>query len=157
MSKLLCICGPNGAGKSTFSRALVIRENLLVIDPDKLAAEGLSPIAAGKAAARMARLFLQEGVSFARESTLTSQFDFTLMEEAKRRGYEVELVYIRLASVALALERVAARVARGGHDVPPQDVVRRFSRSLKNLPKAVSLADKVTILDNSSGNYTKSE
>lgn len=157
MPKLLCICGPNGAGKSTFSRAIAMRENVLVIDPDKLAAEGLSPIAAGKAAARMARLFLQEGVSFARESTLTSQFDFILMEEAKRRGYEVELVYIRLASVALALERVAARVARGGHNVPPQDVVRRFSRSLKNLPKAVSLADKVTILDNSSGNYTKSE
>ncbi len=59
MPKLLCICGPNGAGKSTFSRALAIRENLLVIDPDKLAAEGLSPIAAGKAAARMARLFLR--------------------------------------------------------------------------------------------------
>ena len=157
MPKLLCICGPNGAGKSTFSRAISMQGNVLVIDPDKLAAEGLSPIAAGKAAARMARLFLQAGVSFARESTLTSQFDFTLMEEAKRRGYEVELVYIRLASVALALERVAARVARGGHDVPPQDVVRRFSRSLKNLPKAVSLADKVTILDNSSGNYTKSE
>ena len=157
MPKLLCICGPNGAGKSTFSRAIAMRENVLVIDPDKLAAEGLSPIAAGKAAARMARLFLLEGVSFARESTLTSQFDFTLMEEAKRRGYEVELVYIRLASVALALERVAARVARGGHNVPPQDVVRRFSRSLENLPKAVSLADKVTILDNSSGNYTKSE
>ncbi len=157
MPKLLCICGPNGAGKSTFSRAISMQGNVLVIDPDKLAAEGLSPIAAGKAAARMARLFLEEGVSFARESTLTSQFDFTLMEEAKRRGYEVELVYIRLASVALALERVAARVARGGHDVPPQDVVRRFSRSLENLPKAVSLADKVTILDNSSGNYTKSE
>ena len=111
MPKLLCICGPNGAGKSTFSRAISMQGNVLVIDPDKLAAEGLSPIAAGKAAARMARLFLQEGVSFARESTLTSQFDFTLMEEAKRRGYEVELVYIRLASVALALERVAARVA----------------------------------------------
>lgn len=157
MPKLLCICGPNGAGKSTFSRALAIRENLLVIDPDKLAAEGLSPIAAGKAAARMARLFLQEGVSFARESTLTSHFDFVLMDEAKQRGYEVELVYIRLASSALALERIAARVARGGHDVPPQDVIRRFSRSLENLPKAVNLADRVTILDNSSGKYTKSE
>lgn len=157
MPKLLCICGPNGAGKSTFSRALAIRENLLVIDPDKLAAEGLSPVAAGKAAARMARLFLQEGVSFARESTLTSHFDFVLMDEARQHGYEVELVYIRLASSALALERVAARVARGGHDVPPQDVIRRFSRSLENLPKAVNLADRVTILDNSSGNYTKSE
>ena len=85
MPTLLCICGPNGAGKSTFSRAIAMRENLLVIDPDKLAAEGLSPIAAGKAAARMAHLFLEEGVSFARESTLTARFDFTLMAKAKQR------------------------------------------------------------------------
>lgn len=111
MSKLLCICGPNGAGKSTFSRTVAIRENLLVIDPDKLAAEGLSPLAAGKAADRMARLFIQEGISFARESTLTAHFDLTLMQEAKSHGYEVELVYIRLASPELALARIAARVA----------------------------------------------
>ncbi|WP_297894411.1 zeta toxin family protein [uncultured Desulfovibrio sp.] len=155
MPKLLCICGPNGAGKSTFSRTIAMRENLLVIDPDKLAAEGLSPIAAGKAAARMAHLFLEEGVSFARESTLTAKFDFTLMEEAKQRGYEVELVYIRLASEELALKRVAARASRGGHSVPHQDVVRRFKRSLENLPKAMTLADKVTILDNSFCNYRK--
>lgn len=155
MPKLLCICGPNGAGKSTFSRAIAMQENLLVIDPDKLAAEGLSPIAAGKAAARMARLFLKEGVSFARESTLTARFDFSLMEEAKQRGYEVELVYIRLASVELALERVASRASRGGHAVPSQDVVRRFTRSLENLPKAMALADKTTILDNSSCNYKR--
>ena len=81
-----------------------MRENLLVIDPDKLAAEGLSPIAAGKAAARMAHLFLEEGVSFARESTLTARFDFTLMAKAKQRGYKIELVYICLASEMLALK-----------------------------------------------------
>ena len=103
----------------------------------------------------MARLFLEEGVSFARESTLTAKFDFTLMEEAKQRGYEVELVYIRLASEELALKRVAARASRGGHSVPPHDVVRRFKRSLENLPKAMALADKVTILDNSFCNYRK--
>lgn len=153
MPRLLCICGPNGAGKSTFTRTVALRDSLLVIDPDKLAAEGLSPLAAGKAAARMARLFLQEGISFARESTLTAHFDFTLMVEARQRGYQVELVYIRLSSPALALQRVAARAARGGHDVPVQDVLRRYDRSLANLPRAIQLADKVTILDNSSGNY----
>ena len=152
MPRLLCICGPNGAGKSTFTRTVALRDSLLVIDPDKLAAEGLSPLAAGKAAARMARLFLQEGISFARESTLTAHFDFTLMVEARQRGYQVELVYIRLSSPALALQRVAARAARG-HDVPVQDVLRRYDRSLANLPRAIQLADKVTILDNSSGNY----
>ena len=36
-------------------------------------------------------------------------------------------------------------------------VIQRFPRSLENLPKAVNLADRVTILDNSSGKYTKSE
>lgn len=101
----------------------------------------------------MARVFLQEGVSFARESTLTAHFDFTLMAEARQRGYQIELVYIRLSSPELALQRVAARVARGGHDVPAQDVIRRYARSLENLPRAMQLADKVTILDNSFGNY----
>lgn len=153
MPRLLCICGPNGAGKSTLSRALAMRENLLVIDPDRLAAEGLSPIAAGKAAARMARMFLQNGISFARESTLTSQFDFRLMAEAKQRGYTVELVYLKLSSPELALERIAARKARGGHDVPREDVVRRFQRSLANLPKAQELADSFTVLDNSAITY----
>lgn len=154
MPRLLCICGPNGAGKSTFTRAVALRENLLVIDPDKLAADGLSPVSAGKAAARMARFFLQEGISFARESTLTAHFDFTLMTEARQRGYRIELVYIRLSSPELAVQRVAARAARGGHDVPARDVVRRYAGSLENLPRAVRLADKVTLLDNSSGSYT---
>ena len=93
-----------------------MRENLLVIDPDKLAAEGLSPIAAGKAAARMAHLFLEEGVSFARESTLTARFDFTLMAKAKQRGYKIELVYICLASEMLALNIFNTFYGRAGYE-----------------------------------------
>ena len=58
-----------------------------------------------------------------------------------------------MAQTRVALQRVAARVARGGHDVPAQDVIRRYARSLENLPRAMQLADKVTILDNSFGNY----
>lgn len=153
--RLICVCGPNGAGKSTYTRSVATNENMLVIDPDKLSADGLSPIAAGKAAARMAKMFLREGVSFARESTLTSHFDFTLMEEAKQHGYVVELVYITLDSPQRALARVAARVARGGHGVPQEDVLRRYQRSLCNLPKAILLADHVKLLDNSTQEYRK--
>ena len=51
MPKLLLVCGPNGAGKSTLTRSLAVRDGMLVIDTDHLASEGLSPIAAGKAAA----------------------------------------------------------------------------------------------------------
>lgn len=151
--RLICICGPNGAGKSTYTRTIATMENLLVIDPDRLAADGLSPIAAGKVAVKMARLFLENGISFARESTLTSQFDFTLMRYAKEKGYSVELIYIKLDSSDLAWARVASRVARGGHSVPYEDVVRRYTRSIKNLPKALALADKATVLDNSTQGY----
>lgn len=153
MPKLLCVCGPNGAGKSTFTRSIALRSNLLVIDPDQLAAEGLSPLAAGKAAASMARLFLEKGISFARESTLTAKFDFKIIAEARKRGYEIELVYIKLSSPDLALQRVAARVSRGGHDVPKDDIVRRYSKSLENLHKYRNIFDKVTIIDNSDKQY----
>lgn len=151
--RLIFISGPNGAGKSTYTRTVAMTENVLVIDPDKLAEDGLSPIAAGKAAAKMARLFLETGVSFIRESTLTSHFDFSLMKEAKRRGYQLELIYIGLDSPELACARVASRAARGGHWVPCEDVIRRYSRSLENLPRAIELADKVIILDNSAQEY----
>lgn len=154
MPKLLCVYGPNGAGKSTFTRSIALRSNLLVIDPDQLAAEGLSPLAAGKAAASMARLFLEKGISFARESTLTAKFDFKIIAEARKRGYEIELVYIKLSSPDLALQRVAARVSRGGHDVPKDDIVRRYSKSLENLHKYRNIFDKVTIIDNSDKQYT---
>ena len=53
----------------------------------------------------------------------------------------------------LAWARVASRAARGGHSVPYEDVIRRFVRSLENLPKAIALADKATILDNSTQGY----
>lgn len=90
----------------------------------------------------MARLFIQEGISFARESTLTAHFDLTLMQEAKSHGYEVELVYIRLASPELALARIAARVARGGHDVPECDVRRRYTVAWKTCQRQCCLLTK---------------
>ena len=72
---------------------------------------------------------------------------------AKKKGYSIELVYIGLESSDLAWARVASRAARGGHSVPYEDVIRRFARSLENLPKAIALADKATILDNSTQGY----
>ena len=46
-------------------------------------------------------------------------------------GYEVRLVFVSLPNVELALARVAARVAAGGHDVPEGTVRRRFTSGLR--------------------------
>jgi predicted ABC-type ATPase len=47
-------------------------------------------------------------------------------------GYDIEIVYLRLGDVRLSLQRVAARVRSGGHDIPATDIIRRFPRSLEN-------------------------
>jgi predicted ABC-type ATPase len=44
----------------------------------------------------------------------------------------VDLVYLFLDSSELCIERIEARVAKGGHFVPPRDVHRRFYRSYQN-------------------------
>lgn len=41
------------------------------------------------------------------------------------------------------------RVLAGGHDVPEEDVRRRYRRSFENLPIAIKRADHAILFDNS--------
>jgi len=38
---------------------------------------------------------------------------------------------------------------KGGHDIPSETIVRRYADSLDNLPKALEIAHKATVIDNS--------
>jgi predicted ABC-type ATPase len=44
-----------------------------------------------------------------------------------------DLIYLALPEKAMSHQRVAERVAHGGHDIPAADIERRFARSLRNL------------------------
>ena len=150
MPQMTLICGPNGAGKSTFSEKSGIKEDMPVLDPDHIAkSEGLSPLDAGKATANRARQFLAEGKSFAKESTLSSNLDFTLMKLAQKKGYEVELVYLGLDKPEDSAERVKTRATLGGHSVPEGDIKRRYKRSMENLESALANATRARVFDNS--------
>lgn len=72
------------------------------------------------------------------------------MSEARQRGYAVELIFVGIDNPQTNIERVSERVAAGGHYVPDDDVRRRYTRSMENLPRAVASADRVTVFDNSS-------
>ena len=71
------------------------------------------------------------------------------MLDARSLGFEIVLVYIGTETVGINLARIANRVLVGGHDVPEADVRRRYQRSLKNAPIAISRADHVILFDNS--------
>ena len=132
--------GPNGAGKSTLAPRL-LRDTLGVptfVNADEIA-RGLSGFAPEAAAIRAGRIMLDRireltaaRATFAFESTLAGLGVRDVLSRCRDAGYEVHVVYLWLASPELALARVRARVAAGGHDIPEADVRRRWARSLVN-------------------------
>jgi predicted ABC-type ATPase len=155
--RVIIIAGPNGAGKSTFAREFLPNEAScpVFVNADLIAA-GLSPFAPEKAAMRAGRLMLEEiqrhaaeGESFAFETTLSGRGYAHLIPEWQAAGYAVHLIFLRLPTAAMAVERVAVRVAQGGHHVPSDVVARRFEKGWRNFETLYrNLADGWQVFDN---------
>ena len=138
--KIIIIAGPNGAGKTTFAQEFLPNEADCpkFVNADLIAA-GLSPFDPELAAIKAGRLMLQQihelarkGESFAFETTLSGKMYSQLIPKWQAAGYVVQLSFLSLPSVELAVRRVKFRVAQGGHDVPIAVIRRRFSAGLRN-------------------------
>jgi len=157
---LHCHCRSEWSGKTTFARAYLLRNARVVhfINAD-LIASGLSPLDPRLAAVAAGRLVLAEigrlaaeRRDFAFESTLSGRGYSHRLQSLKDSGYDLEIVYLKLSSAELALQRVATRVRQGGHDIPSADLRRRFVRSWQNFGDVYRpLADRWTVYENSSG------
>jgi predicted ABC-type ATPase len=160
MSKLYIIAGPNGAGKTTFAKEFLPHyakcPNFVNAD---LIASGLSPfspsavnIKAGKLLLGQVKEFIHQKADFAFESTLSGRSYVSLIKDVKRKGYSVTIFFLWIPDVKLARERIKQRVKAGGHDVPFEDVKRRFQRSRVNFLKLYGpLCDSWILFDNASG------
>lgn len=135
------IAGPNGAGKTTFALHYLphVVNCRRFINADMIAA-GLSPLAPETELTAASRLFLTEidqaitaCKDFALETTLAGRGHLSRIKHLQQVGWSIHLIYLALPSVAASHRRVAERVAHGGHDIPAQDIERRFPRSLANL------------------------
>jgi predicted ABC-type ATPase len=138
--RLIVIAGCNGAGKTTFAKEFLPNEaNCLRFLNADLIAAGLSPLAPALAARQAGKTLLLEfrslvrrRQSFAVESTLSGKTLAPLLKRARRSGFAVTIHFLFIPSSKLALARVRERVRKGGHDVPENDVRRRFVRGLEN-------------------------
>jgi len=135
------IAGPNGAGKTTFALEYLptVANCSYFINADLIAA-GLSPLAPERELMVASRLFLTEiqiciarGKDFAIETTLAGRSYLKLIKQLQSAGWVVELIYLALPDMEMSRQRVAERVAHGGHNIPCKDIERRFPRSLSNL------------------------
>jgi predicted ABC-type ATPase len=156
--KIIIIGGPNGAGKTTFAREFLTREAdcPMFVNADLIAA-GLSPFRPEDAAIRAGRLMLREiaehvrrGASFAFETTLSGVRYTRLIPEWQEVGYRVKLIFLSLSTPEMAVERVAGRVAQGGHHIPESVIRRRFAAGLRNFHERYKpLVDAWAHYDNS--------
>ncbi len=147
------IGGVNGCGKSSLTGALKAeRSDLgLIIDVDKLAAQLHSPVEGGKAAVRKIDECLEKGISFTQETTLSGARTERTIRRAKERGYAIRLYYIGLDTMEESLGRIANRVAKGGHDIPREDVERRFSTRFADVLRVLPYCDEARFFDNDNG------
>jgi predicted ABC-type ATPase len=138
---LYIIAGPNGSGKTTFvKRFLPFYAHCLNFVNADLIAFGLAPFSPEVAAVKAGKLMLEEienyrrlKVDFAIETTLAGRTYLKLLREMKDEGYKIHVFFLWIHSPKLAIGRVKERVQMGGHDVPVQTILRRFTRGLSNL------------------------
>lgn len=160
MANLYIIGGCNGAGKTTAS--LTILPEILgcheFVNADNIAA-GISPFNVEGVAIEAGRIMLHRidellaaGTDFAIETTLATRSYVSLVHRAHNTGYNVSLIYIWLNSPDLAVERVAVRVKKGGHNIPEDVVRRRYRKGIANLFRLfMPVCDTWIIADNSQG------
>ncbi|KQT69747.1 AAA family ATPase [Aureimonas sp. Leaf427] len=145
--------GPNGSGKSTLYPALDPVGEFVNAD---VVARQIAPHDPAGASMNAGRLVLakidnalNQKRSFVYETTLSSRQSIAVMERCRSLGYEIALVYVTLRSPDLNVQRVAERVARGGHHIEEAVIRRRYETAFSRLPSALALADTALIFDNS--------
>lgn len=159
---LYIIAGCNGAGKTTASFTILpeILDCKEFVNADEIA-KGLSPFQpenvsfeAGRIMLHRINDLLNDGKSFAFETTLSTKSYKNKIIEALNKGYRVTLLFFWLQNIELAKERVKNRVLEGGHHIPPEIIERRYIRGIKNLFDIyLDIVDGALIFDNSEGEH----
>ena len=149
------VAGPNGSGKSTFALRYLpdFADSVEYVNPD-LMAQGMSPtdirlsaIKAGKFTLERIAQLISERASFAFETTLSGRGHLRLLSKAKAAGYQIAIYYLWMPEPAALPLRIGHRVLAGGHDVPTDDVMRRYARSRANVKEYAALADTLLVFD----------
>ena len=164
------VAGPNGAGKTTCVQKEPISSLLpevTFLNPDdrtlsKLQAIGYQGFIDAPVDVQT-RLFIESAnevfseieervaarTPVGVETVLSSEKYRTIVRTVLDCQGFVGLIYVALASAAIAKDRVSARVQRGGHGIPAEKIEQRWRRSLDNLRWFAENSSAFWVIDNS--------
>lgn len=168
-AELWIVAGPNGAGKSTLVNRgplVGLLENAQFLNADdrtleklhKLGYSGFEEapssvleatfVSAAKEVEAELPSQLELGHKVCVETVLSTEKYKPVVEMVRAGGGFVGLIYVGIRSPELLVARIAARVRRGGHDVPIDRLAPRWKRSIELLPWFAAHSDVCWIYDN---------
>ena len=156
--KFYLVAGANGSGKTTLAKEILGNmPDLYFLNSDEIAAELGDDLGIKSGKILLARFekCLLEGRSIVLESTISGHHHFRILEKVRHAGYEIYFIYVFLDFMELNVSRVKNRVLLGGHDVPKNDISRRYYRSLQNFEKTKIVADKWELFHNVDNTFEK--
>lgn len=138
------IAGVNGVGKSSLIGILMqINSTLgMIIDATNTDEDE---------AVRRIENCLNSGVNFTQETTLSGVRTLKTVQTARENGYRINLYYVAVNSADESLRRIENRVRKGGHDIPAEDVKRRYQSRFSDLLKVLPYCDTAQFYDNENG------
>ena len=152
---LTVVIGANGSGKTTWaqrSRAFLPKP---FYNADSIA-EGLGDPNDTDLQAQARRIVdqaieedLVEQRPFGFESTYSGRSRPNIVIRARQHGYTTRAIFIGTDHHDINIARVGKRVEEGGHDVPRDEIIRRWSASWANLIDTWDHFDRLTVMDNS--------
>ena len=105
---------------------------------------------AGRLLLEQIRLLASKRSDFGFETTLSGVTHVSLLRKLRSQGYQIHLFFLWIATVEVALARIADRARRGGHEIPEPVVRRRFRKGIHHLFRLYRpLLDAWTLIDNS--------
>jgi predicted ABC-type ATPase len=151
--------GTNGAGKSSIIGATLIERGGTFYDPDaaarriRAATLDLSVTESNALAWAEGRYQLERAIDLRQDYTFETTLDGTtipaLLAEAAASGLAVRIWYAGLSSPEMHVERVRARVAAGGHDIPEAKIREGYDSSRENLIQLLPSLTGLWLYDNS--------
>jgi predicted ABC-type ATPase len=153
------LAGANGAGKSSIAGEVFARNGGAYFNPDVVAAalrrENPSLTAeeanglAWQQGLSLLRGAIARGYRYAFETTLGGATITATLLDAAARGIAVYVWFCALESADLHVARVAARVQRGGHDIPERKIRERYDDSRRSLVRLLPHLEALRAYDNS--------
>lgn len=160
LPRMIVFAGPNGSGKSTITKSWSEEPGFPkdgYINADEIA-KGMEKqypdyhernFRAANIAEEHRKLALESGKPFAFETVMSTPGKLAQFDEARNKGFSVDLVFVTTEHSEINKQRVGNRVAGGGHGVDAGKIVERYDRAMDLLPAAVEKANTATIYDNS--------